>query len=244
MTNDERHDRWSRIRDVYNVPPETPREEMWAAVSARIGAPDGTEERGGQGAAEADGPRGRVDVHDLADARRRLKDGGLRAPTALRRAAGWAAAAAAVLVLGVGIGRMSAPVPVATGPAAGGSSGGVAGVALAAREHLGRTESLLTMVRADARDGRIDPAVAEWAEALLAQTRLLLDRPDGVDPEVRGLLMDLELVLVQVMGAARTGPAGDSSRARTEAELTLRSLDAGEVLPRIQAALPDEMSGA
>ncbi len=84
--------------------------------------------------------------------------------------------------------------------------------------------------------------MASWAEDLLAQTRLLLDRPDGVDPEVRDLLLDLELVLVQVVGVA--GAEEDDTRTRTEVELTLRSLDEGEVLPRIQAVLPQTMAGA
>lgn len=233
MSDDEKHAVWSRVRDAYNVPTETPREEMWNAISARLGPTGDVARR----AVDAE-------VHDLADARRRLGRTPAGAAPAIHRVAGWAVAAAAVLVIGIGIGRMSAPAPVVTGPAARPTANAPgSGVQLAAREHLGRTESLLTLVRADARDGRVEPAVAGWAEDLLVQTRLLLDRPGGVEPEVRELLMDLELVLVQVAGAARAGSAGDG-RARTEVELTLRSLDEGEVLPRIQAVLPDGMLGA
>lgn len=233
MSDDEKHDVWGRVRDAYNVPTEAPREEMWSAISARLGR-TGDEERRAVDA----------EVHDLADARRRLGGSPAGSALAIHRVAGWAVAAAAVLVIGIGIGRMSAPAPVATGPAASPTAGTPgSGVQLAAREHLGRTESLLTLVRADGRDGRVEPAVAGWAEDLLAQTRLLLDRPGGVEPEVRELLMDLELVLVQVAGAARAGSAGNG-RARTEVELTLRSLDEGEVLSRIQAVLPDGMLGA
>lgn len=231
MSEDGNKDVWSPIRDAYNAPAGTPKEEMWSAISHRLGW-TGDAERRAVGS----------EMHDLAEARRRLGGSPAGSAPAIHRVAGWAVAAAAVLVIGIGIGRMSAPGPVATGPAAGAAAAGT-GVALAAREHLGRTESLLTLVRADARDGRVDPAVAEWAEDLVAQTRLLLDRPGGVEPGVRALLMDLELVLVQVVGAARAGSETDG-RARTEVELTLRSLDEGEVLPRIQAVLPDGMLGA
>ena len=105
------------------------------------------------------------------------------------------------------------------------------------REHFDRTESLLTMVRTDARAGRIDPATADWASGLLTQTRLLLDASDGRQQEMGDLLLDLELVLIQIVGVAETG-AMDEARARTELELALRSLEEGEVLSRIQAALP------
>lgn len=223
---------WDRIGREYNAPDEPPREEMWARIWERISQDD-------------------ADVLDLDAARKQRVTrvegrpglrGGEGTP-GLRRIGGWAVAAAAVLVLGIGIGRMSAPGPSQTaGPTASPAARSNTGLGLAARDHLDRTESLLTMVRADARDGRVDPEVAGWAEDLLAQTRLLLDRPDGVDPEVRDLLLDLELVLVQVAGAA--GTEADDGRTRTEVELTLRSLDEGELLPRIQAALPRTMAGA
>jgi len=226
MDPDERSS-WARLGEEYNAPPRTPREAMWTEVSARIGA-------GGE-----EGDSRIVDP----TSRRARRDRPVAPNAPLRRLTGWAVAAAAVLVLGIGIGRMSAPnAPVAQGGEASQAGAGGAGLGLAAREHLGRTESLLTMVRADARDGRIDPTVAGWAEDLLSQTRLLLDRPQGVDPDVRALLLDLELELVQVVGVAETGQ--DDPRGRTEVELTLRSLDQGEVLPRIQAALPRTMAGA
>lgn len=244
-SDEQEHDmvRWKRIGDTYNVPAETPREEMWDVISARIDGLGPAAPRDADGGVERGGDSNRAaDVHDLTAARRRsqarARASGPSVP--LSRAAGWAVAAAAVLVLGIG--RMSAPGPVATGLAPG-SATARGGVSWAARDYLGRTESLLTMVQADARDGRVDPVVAEWAEDLLMQTRLLLDRPDSVEPDVRDLLMDLELVLVQVVGAAQAGPSSDA-RARTETELTLKSLSEGAVLPRIQAVLPDGMAGA
>lgn len=212
--------------DGYNRPGTTPRDAMWVEISARIAADEGR----------------RRGANDLAAARAR-KTTGVQPPG---RLAGLAVAAAALLVLGVGIGRMTAPVaPTASadGLAAPAVTRGAArtGLGLATREHLGQSESLLTLVRADGRDGRVDPAVAAWAEGLLLQTRLLLDR-EGGSPETRALLMDLELVLAQVVSATGSG-AGDGARSDTEMALTLKTLEDGQLLSRLQVASPDMMSG-
>jgi hypothetical protein len=106
----------------------------------------------------------------------------------------------------------------------------------AALEHLGRSESLLAMVRADAREGRVDPAVAPWARNLLVETRLLLDARRGADPTLDGLLAELELVLTQIVGVTETG--SDEGRMRTELDLTVGGMDEREVLTRIRAAIP------
>lgn len=215
---------WKRLRETYNVPPETPRERMWTAIAERIAQ----EPKGG--------------VVDLAAARERRAI--RNAPVGSHRLGGWAVAAAAVLVLGIGIGRMTAPSDRAPGVAAVASSEAdrAGSMTAAAAQHLDETQSLLTMVRADARAGRVDPATAEWANGLLSQTRLLLDAQTDRTPAVDDLLLDLELVLVQIVGVAETGSV-DEARARTELALALRSLDEGEVLPRIQAVLPDGMAG-
>lgn len=216
-----------RALDGYNRPGATPRDEMWAEISARIAADEGR----------------RTDTNDLAAARARK----IAATQPPARIAGLAVAAAAVLVLGVGIGRMTAPVGPTTAAPDGEAARVVAGetagtgLGLATREHLGQSESLLTLVRADARDGRVDPAVAVWAEGLLLQTRLLLDR-DGVTGETRTLLMDLELVLAQVVSAAGS-EAGDGARSDTEMALTMEALEDGQLLSRLQVASPDVMSG-
>jgi hypothetical protein len=230
--NDDRMDAMlGRIRDGYNVPGETPREAMWDAIEARLGA---APEASGAVAAE---------VIDLGR-ERAARQAEVRARSAFDRPLGWAVAAAAVLVLGIGIGRgtvppvgrsASADAPVLAEPSR-------SALTLAALDHFDRTESLLTMVRVDARAGRVDPATGEWARALLAQTRLLIDAGTPGDPAVEELLLDLELLLVQIVGVAETGSA-DEGRAATELELTLRSLDEGEVLPRIQAAMPLGHSG-
>lgn len=199
------------LRGRYNAPPETPREEMWAVIQARLEPRTAT-------------------VHSLDEARKRRR-------SVSWRPMGWAAAAAAVLVLGIGIGRMSAPLPETTAPVASAVAPDAGVQRAAAVDHLGRTEALLTLVRADARDGRVDPAVGEWARGLLSQTRLLLDSPNTTDPAMQDLLGDLELVLVQIVRVTEVEGV-DQGRARTEMNLALQGLEERDVLPRIQAVVP------
>lgn len=209
--NEERMDEVIReLRDHYNPPPAAPRDEMWQAIRA------GMKQR-------------EVGVISLDAARSRRR--GL-----VPRGLWWSAAAAAVLVVGFGLGRFSAPGAPGEAPAvATGAEGG--GLRLAAVDHLTRTESLLRLVRADGREGRVDPAVGSWAEGLLTQTRLLLDSGEDQDPAMRELLEDLELVLVQIVGVAEA-QASDGGRAKEELSLALRGLDDNEVLNRIQAVVP------
>lgn len=207
--SDERWEPWvKRLREEYNPPPEVPREEMWAAIRPAM-------------------RQASSDVLAFQEARSRRMS--LR-----RRPLAWATAAAAVLVLGFGIGRMTAPeaavdegLTVVRRPS----------VARAARmEYLGRTESLLTMMRSDARTGTVDPGMARWAQGLLTETRLLMDMPRTDDPTVGELLEDLELVLVQIVGVAEADD--DPARKRSELTLALEGLEERDVLARIQAVLP------
>jgi hypothetical protein len=214
--NDEVSDLVDRLRESYNPPPETPREEMWAAVEAAL------EGRAGAGARRA------AQVFSL-DARR------FRRGPGSRWVAAWAVAAAALMILGIGIGRVSVRAPGR--PAAVADVPDPTAMRLAAVEHLGQTESLLTLVRADARTGRLDPQVGPWARNLLAQTRLLLDAPEETDPTMRRMLEDLELVLVQIVGVTDTG-THDVARTRTELNLALKGLEDRDLMPRIQAMVP------
>ena len=204
------------LRD-YHEPGETPREEMWQAIVARIR----------DGAAE---PR----AHPIERARRRR----VRPGPWL----GWAAAASVVLLIGVAVGRSTAPEapapsegPVAVVPSTDVQS--AAGLDMAVRGHLGRTESLLTAVRSDGRQGRVDPAAAAWARGLLTQTRLLLDARAGGDPALIGLLQDLELVLAEILVVAEAGSM-EGPRAQAELDLVLQALELSSLLPRLQAACP------
>jgi hypothetical protein len=205
------------LRDEYNAPPETPREEMWDAIQARLGTEDEnlvSDEK----------------VVSL-DAVRQSRMARYRKPM------GWAVAAAAVLVLGLGIGRMTAPGGAPAVQVAAESASSSNALQVAALEHLVQTESLLTLVRADVRAGRVEPAMATWARSLLNQTRLLMDAQGDADPVMKELLEDLELVLVQMVGAANAAPE-DGDRVRSEWNLALEGLEKREVLPRIQAVIP------
>ena len=212
------------IGERYNDPPAVPSEEIWATIAERIEsvaeAGSGPSSGGPADAVgDANGP-GQTEVIDLASRRRPARP--------LR----WVAAAAAVLVVGFVLGRGTAP-----GVRGGGAVGpemtaaaprATSGLQLATREHLARSEELLTMVRADAASGAVDPMVDDWARDLLAQTRLILDVSDD-GGEVSDLLLDLELVLVQIVGAG----SGD---AMEEMDLAIRGMDEGSVLSRLAVA--------
>jgi hypothetical protein len=212
-TNDWMNGELDELRRGYNPPPETPREEMWADIQARL------EIRGEH-------------VVSLAEAR-------AKRPALRRRAMGWATAAAAVLVVGIGIGRLTAPgeapgVGMAAAPATVTQDPDV--FRAAAVNHLDRTETLLTLVRADARAGRVPPSLGEWSRTLLSQTRLLMDFQRSDDPVMAELLSDLELVLIQLVAIANEAPS-DQERVRSEMNLALEGLEENEVLPRIQAVV-------
>lgn len=228
MPNERDEELIREVRALYHRPGDVPREPMWEGIERRLEERASSEER-------------TTAVVDLAAERERRMSSGRGSSG--QGMIGLAVAAAAVLVLGVGIGRVTAPTgEVETMASDAPTVEASEAVTRVAQEHFGRTESLLTMARADARVGRMDPMTAEWARTLLSETRLLLDaHPDDASP-VATLLSDLELVLIQVVGAAETGSM-DEALGRTELELALRSLEEGEVLPRIQAAAPNVLAG-
>jgi hypothetical protein len=198
------------LREEYNAPPPTPRAEMWENIQAGL-------RKGGAAGVSLDAARARREV-------------------LVRRSLAWGAAAAAVLVVGFGLGRFTAPTSLADVPAAS-LTPSPRVMRLAATDHLERSEALLRMVRADGRTGRMDPAMGQWAESLLTQTRLLLDSTGGEDPAMRELLEDLELVLAQIVGVSDTRGAG-GAQAREELSLALKGIEENHVLSRIQAVTP------
>jgi len=153
----------------------------------------------------------------------------------LRPWARWTLAAAAVLVLGIGIGRWTAQRR--TGGAAGTPVAGADTSSrdmvyqVAATQYLSRTETFLTGFRADLRAGRADTRFPGQARDLLTTTRLLLDSPAADDPRMRGLLEDLELVLVQISQL----PA---ARQRHDTDLITQGMDQRSVLPKLRSAIP------
>lgn len=211
MIEDRFDERLRQIAREYNEPPPTPREEMWASIQA---ARD-------EEATHRFSPRHRGWI-------------------------AWGVGIAAVLMVGVGLGRLSvrpadappmasassesipAPAPGGTGEA------GETAYRVAATQHLGRAEVLLTSFRSEARTGDIDSRVGVWAKDLLSTTRLLLDSPAGEDEKLRVLLEDLELVLVQL---SQLPPDGSSEEAKQELEMATNAIEQGAMLPKIRTAL-------
>jgi hypothetical protein len=189
----------------YNAPPPTPREAMWARIEAE---------------------------------RRRQRDAPLPVtrPRHRRRWPRPLLAVAATLVVGVGLGRLSARLDrgAATAPraVADATTDGRA-YQVAAVQHLGQAEVMLTTFRAEARSGEVAPEVGPWARDLLTSTRLLLDSPAASDPRLGPLLERLELVLAQIVQLP-------SRRDSTELQLIDDALEQGDVLTQLRTVVPME----
>lgn len=209
MTEDDRDDRMLADARSYNEPPDPPRERMWAVIREELPRAEALDRRGG-------------DALDL-DVRRRA-----RRRERLRRWTPWALglAAAAAFTVGFGLGRITGavdPAPAALSPA--GPDRSLA-VRLAASEHMGEAEAMLTLFRSSDRE-EDRAAVAGWARDLLGTTRLLIDSRVAEDPEVAQLLGDLELMLVQIATAA-TDPA--------ERELIEEGIEERQLLSKLRSA--------
>ena len=232
----------AKVREEYNDPPPTPREAMWTQIVAHVGTAQDPPSAPGEPSQQSGGPR-------------------------TSRFGGWgttpwwtaAAAGLALLVVGYGLGRgtgsiedpvgttvaQSDPVehttPIESGDPE--TRGAIAGqregpFRMAAVQHLAQTGSLLARVGASEGSGRIAPELGQIAARLLTDTRLMLDNRSDLDPEMRSLLEDLELVLIQVVHAGRSSDAPDSSRDRLEVQELTQGLEDNEVLPRIRRMLP------
>jgi hypothetical protein len=156
-------------------------------------------------------------------------------------------AAAATLVVGVAIGRYipignsgstqdSAARSVAAAPT---TTGDTSKVAAAYRdqtsEHLGQAAALLISLPVEGAPDKSDARFAGKAADLLVTTRLLMDSPAAQDPKLRGLLEDLELVLVQI---ARLR----AERNRTDLDLIHQTVEQGDVLSRLNSAVATNQS--
>jgi hypothetical protein len=198
----------------FNNPPPPPLDEMWAVIE---------------------------DAHFNAPA--------AAAPSrATMSRAPWLAAAAA-LVIGIGIGHYmprassvvgssSAPTSVASANSAT-SSADTSAVAEAYRDqtsrYLGQTAALLISLPSKDARGKTDAVFAGKASDLLVTTRLLMDSPAARDPQMRSLLEDLELVLVQI---ARL--RGEKSKA--DLDLIHQAVEQGDVLSRLNSAVVTNQS--
>ena len=106
---------------------------------------------------------------------------------------------------------------------------------MAAVQTLSQAEALLTAYRASGAGVRNDPAARQlgaWAREVLGSTRLLIDSPAGTDAQLRPLLNDIELVLVQIVRLSGT-PLDSADRALID-----HALRDHDLLPRIRTVVP------
>jgi hypothetical protein len=216
------------LRDAardYNTPPETPRAEMWEAISAERAKHKEAVKHEAEEAVEAEADRGQVLPF------RPVRRWSVRP---FRLGAG----IAALLALGIGLGRLStratetaAPPPVASEA----RSGGGMAYQVVTTEHLGQSEAFLTLFRASVRRGGNEQIASATARQLLATNRLLLDSPAANNDKTRLLLQDLELVLAQI---AQLSPTPGSP----DLDLITEGLEDGAVMSRLRTAVPSGAS--
>lgn len=148
---------------------------------------------------------------------------------------------AAMLVIGFGIGRMT-PAPSRTSPdglveaelpaipaASASDARPFVGVAT---NYLERVTALLLTLASESGRGQPVEYKASQARDLLATTRLLMDSPDPIEPQLRVLLEDLELVLAQIARLPARPEAPD-------VYLIDQALDQREVIPRLRVYLAE-----
>jgi len=198
---------------TYKVPPEPPLDEMWSVIG---------------------------DAHFNA-----------AAPAPLRRGIAsripWLAAAATLLI-GIGIGyylplgktsvtsKAAATSVASTDPATPGDTSKVAEAYRdQASQYLGQAAALLISLPAKGAPDRTDAQFSGKAAELLVTTRLLMDSPAAQDPKLRGLLEDLELVLVQI---ARLRV----ERNRSDLDLIHQTVEQGDVLSRLNSVVVTNQS--
>ena len=195
-----------------NAPGATPRAEMWREIQSRM------------------------------EASRAAQAGQVPGVTPLRRVP-WRlmSLVAAALLLGVALDRMVlrpaervAPQVAAVAPAT--DSGGAARLyRMAAAQTLTQAEALLTAYRATSeaeRNAVGAERLGAWGREVLGSTRLLIDSPAGDDPQLRALLEDLELVLVQIIRLSGQSPDA------TDRDYVDKAMKDRDLLPRIRTAVP------
>lgn len=154
-------------------PPPVPRDEMWAAISARRQPPRGIlrfRPWSGSWSRTLAWPAGLAAVLALGFALGRLSHESPPSAT------------------------LALPTP-ADAPSRLGSPA----LAGAAMQHLSRAEIFLTGFRLEAGQKVPDAALLTGGRDLLGTTRLLLDSPQIQDARLRSLLQELEVVLAQVI---------------------------------------------
>jgi len=194
-------------RGLYHAPPPTPSEEMWSDIQSRLDA--GSDSM-------------------LPIGRRESRISGLT----------WWIGIAAALAIGLGVGRMSLTptrageggAQVAAVPSGAPSQADRSSLpyVVATQGHLDDAESLLMTVKADRGSSAPEVQTGTRARTLLSRTRLLMETPAAATPEMKALLEDLELMLMQVVVMADTEDP-------QEARILDQGLAEGDLLLRMRS---------
>jgi hypothetical protein len=144
--------------------------------------------------------------------------------------------AAALLFVGIGLGRASAVFSSQTSAAAMARVRAEDPYRFATNAYLGETANVLFTLPTEMPASQAGTDIAPRAEALLRQTRLLLDSPAAADSNTRALLEDLEVVLAQLNRL-------NASRQQLELDLLNSSLQHRAVLSRLRTAVTNQAAG-
>jgi hypothetical protein len=152
-----------------------------------------------------------------------------------RRVAGaWGGAGlalAASLVVGIVIGRGSfGPTPVDEPVARTPRSGLPMAYRVVLGEHFKEAETVLALFAAES---PADADLSTAARRLATTTRLLIGSRAGEEPEVRRMLLELEILLAQIAGLVE-------ERDAAERQVVREGLEDTAVLPRLRQMIPQD----
>ena len=151
-----------------------------------------------------------------------------------RVAAAWGGAGfalAATLAVGILIGRsFTGPTAVNQSVAETPRRGLPTAYRVAVGEHFKEAEIVLALFAAEA-DAGVD--LSDAARNLAGTTRLLIDSRAGEDPEVRRMLLEIEVLLVQIAELV-------DERDAAERQVVREGLEDTAVLPRLRQMIPDD----
>jgi hypothetical protein len=140
-------------------------------------------------------------------------------------------ALAATLAVGILIGRGSTGlVPVDAPVATTARSGLPMAYRVVIGEHFKETETVLALFAAES---AADADLSSAARRLAATTRLLIGSRAGRDPEVRRMLLELEILLAQISRLA-------DERDAAERQVVREGLEDTAVLPRLRQMIPQD----
>ncbi|MGH7561415.1 MAG: hypothetical protein ACRENB_10385 [Gemmatimonadales bacterium] len=152
---------------------------------------------------------------------------------------------AATLLVGIGIGQIAPPLfqksaepvaapaalPAADGPAVQPAAHDAPFVGVAT-DYLERVTALLVTLATESGGRQPRDYSISQARDLLTTTRLMMDAPEPIEPRLRALLEDLELVLAQIVQLPERPNAPDVS-------LIDQAMDQRDVIPRLRVFLAE-----